>query len=390
MSLAIKQIPQSSSSSLEQGQHFQASRDPLGVCTRAVASLRIGGVNDGILVSPDNPNLVHQNLFIKAIAQLTFSFLRPNELAPNTRVCRYWEEIINSEITWKLQCGIQGFPERLPEGISYKRVIKDFYPSMFGKDFYKKYIGDVGVVPTIPENFITRAYLADSIPDPMGKPEQLVKDNFVLVLDPPGPITIEINADSTTVLDENGNLTEQAPSTPSKDECKKDGSKKVLRVDSTINNIGMVAAKHLKKGIITGFSHSSWRMILEHHGDKRSPSGWSYQRKSVVGLGLSYPAQEELAANAGLEVVSLKARVVFNIMTKIRSGMSPDAIYVANTSTVTLDSIYSIPIQSAVWWVGSGSSARLSLTFGDALDPVVGAAVGVPAESSKAIGLSLH
>lgn len=104
---------------------------------------------------------------------MTFSYLRPNELALNTRVCRYWNGIIVSEITWKDQCKNEGFPERLPDGISCRQVIKDFYPSMFGKDFYTDYIGDVGVVLTIPEHFIARAYQPDPIPDPNGKPGQL-------------------------------------------------------------------------------------------------------------------------------------------------------------------------------------------------------------------------
>ena len=359
-----------SSPSLAREQHSWISRDPLGVCTRPASTLLRFTISSG------DSSLLLQNVFITALAQITFSFLRPNELALSTRVCPYWSEIIGSEITWKDQCRNQGFPERLPNGISYKQVIKDFYRSMFGKDFYADYIGHVGVIPPIPEHFIVRAYH----PDPYGEAGQLIKDSFQLLLDPPKPITIEINANSSTIVDEKGNLIEQASSSSSKDAFQKNGSKKALRVNSTINNIGKIAEKHLKKGIKTGISDRSWENILQQHGDNRSPSGWSFQKKSVVGQGLTYPEQQDLAAKARLEVVSLKARILFNILTQIRSGIGPDTTITARTSTVTLlDGTPLYPYQSLVGWVPSGPSHRLRLTYSPLVDlSTIGAAVGMP------------
>lgn len=288
------------------------------------------------------PNLAHKNNFITAIAELTFSFLRPNELALDARVCRYWQEIISSDRTWQVQCEVQGFPKKLPAGISCRQVIKDFYPSMFGKDFYTDYIGDVTAIPAIPENFIARAYLPD--PFEAGK---LVKDNFVLVLDP-GFIALEIL------------------------------SNKFLEVPTTIKNIGVIAEKCIKRGHTTGFDENSWRNIFLQHGDTRSPSAWSYQRKVVIGSSANYAAQCELAAKNGFKVESLKTRVLFSILSQIRIGKDPDTHYVARTSTVTLVSATPhLQVQSAVTWTGSCITARVCLV-GDPFDAShVGAAVGV-------------
>lgn len=356
-------------------QYPRASRDLLGICSRSASTL-------GSSSSSVDSNLSHQNVLIRVVARVMFSYLRPKELARNSRVCRYWNGIIDSEIIWKDQCKRQGFPERLPDGISCRQVIKDLYPSMIGKDFYSSYIGDVtGVVPTIPENFIASAYLAD----PMDKkPARLAKDTFQLVLDPEF-ITIELDANSPPALDANGNLIEQASSSISEDECKKGEGKKTLKVGSTITNIGKITAKYLKKGVKIGFSQHSWPNIFEQHGNKCSPSSWSFQRVSVVDRGFTYAAQQDRAIKAGLEVLPLKARILFNLFTRIRSGVGPDTI-VARTSTVTLSDNIRHPRQSTVYWSGCNPFGLLELNFYTIdISIHVGAAVGVPAKSSKNI-----
>ncbi|HSW73514.1 MAG TPA: F-box protein [Chlamydiales bacterium] len=352
----------------KQDQYLRASRDPLGICSRSASTSRSSSSS-------------FQKVFSEEIAQETFRYLRPNELALKRTVCRYWNGIINTEITWKDQCKNQGFPARLPDGISCRQIIKDFYPSMFGKDFYTDYIGDVGVVPPIPEHFIIRAYLEDPVGE---KPAQLAKDTFQLVLDPEF-ITIELDANSPPALDANGNLIEQASSSISEDECKKGEGKKTLKVGSTITNIGKITAKYLKKGVKIGFSQHSWPNIFEQHGNKCSPSSWSFQRVSVVDRGFTYAAQQDRAIKAGLEVLPLKARILFNLFTRIRSGVGPDTI-VARTSTVTLSDNIRHPRQSTVYWSGCNPFGLLELNFYTIdISIHVGAAVGVPAKSSKNI-----
>lgn len=360
------------STSLVREQHPRASRDPLGVCTRS------GSCSAG---TPTDLNQHHKTGFITDVAVETFSYLKPYELALITSTCRYWKKTINSELTWQFQCTVHNIPKRIISAcvpyVPYQKIIKDLYSNifanMFDERFYRRYNIDPGPIVPIPQNFIEAAYCLD----PLGRPGELVKDNFQLMYRPEF-VTIELDENLSLAIDKQGNLIEQAPSASSKDECKKDGRKKFLKVGFTINNIGKIAAKYLKNGN-TGFSEGSLPNILQQHGDKLSPSGWSYQRKSVVGWGLSYSSQQALAANAGLEVVSLIDRILLNLFTQMRSGIGLDTTNVARTSTVTLNDS-TIQRQSSVRWMASYGLCLLGADF----DYGSGAAVGVPAQSSKA------
>lgn len=397
--MSIKQIPASNSSSFSHERYPQASSDPLvDSSTKAVASLQIGGNNDvpskalrdplGVCTStrvvtfipPKNYDVLLRKLFeIPVLIRMTLCYLSFDELAHNLRVSKEWHMIIDNETTWKIVSVIRGFPDQLPPKISYKQLVRDFFPTMLGQEVYRKYIGEVQNVPPIPPHFIDWGYRPDPLPE--GRPG-LVKDNYQLVYRP-AYVILDLDADSPAALDEKGNLIEKASSAPSKG-VQKDSSKRALKVGFTSNNIGKIAEKYLKEGTKTGFSQNSWGNIFQQHGEELSSSGWSYQKKAVIGKGLSYPSEQELAAKAGLEVVSLIDRIIFNLLTYIKSGETPSTD-VERSSTVTLSDDM-VPRQSAVWWDTSGPSARLNLYFLIGFSFRVGSAVEVPAGSSKDIG----
>lgn len=262
------------------------------------------------------------------VNQEILSFLRPTEVALIvTRVCRYFKRTVDLEATWQRQGEIQGFPERLPEGMTYKRVIKDLYPSMFGKDFYSDYFGEAGKVPRMPPHFIEMAYL----PEPLAEAQlgERVKDKYQLVLRP-----------------EN--------------------------IANTINNIGQIGRKHRKKGRGVCFSDGSSKDIFRQHGNTLSPAGWSFQRKYPVAQGEPYPQQRAYIEQAGLEVVSLIDRALYGVLQQISKPKKASYYcdWTARCSTVTLKDG---PKQSIVW-----NAVDLGIVHLTIEDWSPGVAVGIP------------
>lgn len=336
-------------------------------------------------------NLKIKKKFFEAAAREIFSFFRPDELAVNARVCSYWKGIINSELTGKRQCTVYAIPKRvLAARLTYQEIMKDLhsdvFAKMFGERFYRRHGMDPGPVPPIPQNFIEWAYR----PDPLGEPGELVKDNYQLQFSPEY-ITIELDANSPLVLDKQGKHIIEVPSTSSADECKGLTRKRTLKIGLTINNLAKLAKHYFN----TGISSCSREAVFHQHGDTLSAPGWSYQRKTVVGKRLphhafpTYALQQEFAVQAGLEIISLKDRILFTILTRIGSGIYADYNNAARTSTSAFikrpDGAPPVtPLNMALTWnVGIITGER------DAPPSLVilamhgvGAAVGVPAEKS--------
>lgn len=324
-------------------------------------------------------NVGHRKIFFTEVARETFSFLRPDELALNSRVCRYWKGIIDSELTWQRQCTVHKIPKRiLSTRVTYREIMKDLYSDIFANKFderfYRRYNMDPGAVPPIPQNIIEWAYR----PDPFGEPGELVKDNYQLMFSPEY-VTIELDANSPLVLDKQGKHIKEVPSASSRDECK--GLARTLKIGLTINNLMKLVENYFKAGI----SDFCRKEIFQQQGDNLSASGWSFQRKSVVGIRLLYPAQQALATNAGLEIISLKDRILFSVLTRLGSGNYADYDKAARTSTGAFvkrnDGAPSVtPLNMALTWnegIINGGKAAPSLLI-TAIHGV-GAAVGVPA-----------
>ncbi|OGN56817.1 MAG: hypothetical protein A3C42_02395 [Chlamydiae bacterium RIFCSPHIGHO2_02_FULL_45_9] len=300
------------------------------------------------------------------------SFLNPSELAILERTNKALQEAARR--SWQDQCIIQGIILlATPDGITHRQIFKDLYPGIFGAQFYKDYLGNVGCVPPIPEKFIEMAHC----PDPLGNPGETIKSNYQLMLIP-AFITITVGNDSSLTLDEKGKLVK------AEIRNKLPSFEKTLEIPVTLNNLAMLAKRALRRGNQTSFFKGlSWCNIFQQHGDKPvRESRWSYQKKVVVGRGQPYNEQKNFAEGARLEIVSLIERVLFNLLTYISSQNCPDDEYVVRTSTPTLDShVPPKPWQSIVWWPTSGPSARLGLTRDNFGDNGVGVAVGVPSGS---------
>ena len=86
-------------------------------------------------------------------------------------------------------------------------------------------------------------------------------------------------------------------------------------------------------------------------------------RKNIIGMGLSFPEQQELAAKKGVVIPQLLHRIMFNFLEKVRSGTVnayPDESPIfARTSTLVL-----VNHSTAMSWAcGGGSFKGLSINW---------------------------
>lgn len=236
------------------------------------------------------------------------SFLTPESLTTAEKICRSWRKCIQSTYQWERRClQMLDIPSKtnlskdLPEGLSYKKIIK-LSSSIFGERFWQRYIGDVGLVPPIPEAISLKK--CDK-PDPCA-PTTTIGKEYVWMYCPSHVVTTREGA--------------------------------VQKVPVSINNIG-VLFQSLKTG------HSSkynciWNKIVKEYGNKEIEPGWICMRKEVIGRGLSFVNQKALAKEKGVVITQLLHRIMFNFLEHTRSNLYPDRsdpCTYARTSTLIRD-----------------------------------------------------
>jgi len=116
------------------------------------------------------------------------------------------------------------------------------------------------------------------------------------------------------------------------------------------------------------FTLSTLENILQQHGNSRVVAHWIGQKKDLIGLGLAYAEQQELAEAQGFEVDTLIDRMLFNIFKFIRSGEFLTEHW-QRTSTVTLSGRPQVSYQTTVYWASSISLAQLYLDDCYCFDP---------------------
>lgn len=301
---------------------------------------------------------------IADVREHSLGFLEPNELAQLEKVSWQWKKAVQPN--WEKQAVVNGItPEIVPAGMSLAQIFKIFYRGLLGEQVYRDHLGEVGPLPPIPRNFIEWSNRIDPITLPYGYVRgcyQYIKDNYQLVLIPQY-ITIEVDSNSPLTL-RNGKLVEEWPS-----------YSKTLKVPVTINNLLLLAKKYIKKRAQS--NPDLWPDVLHQHGDEPvQESHWSYMKKDAIGHGLSYAQQKTLAESAGLEIVSLIDRVIYNLLMHIVLGIEADRNQV-RTSTHFLPT----SLQSTVSWCGT---LNLCYDYGPSIDCYsshYSAAVGIPTKN---------
>jgi hypothetical protein len=304
---------------------------------------------------------------------VALSFLGDQDLRVAASVSHSFQEQLPAAC--EEQCKSRRFiPEALPPGVGFREFLFGQFPDAMGADVFEEYFGSIDTVPAVPKKFTDMA------------PQPGFKLAFI-----PEYITITVDADSTLRLDETTAVDGKKARLTENPEMAPQGQRRTIKVPITLKNIVLLAQKHLKKyrGIsqFAGIDENSWANVLDQNGDVGvGPSHWSYQKKSVIGLGKFYDSQVEMANDAGLEITPLAERVIFDLLSYIKSGEIPQSDYFERTSTIVRDST-GISRQSTIWWRASGPVFRLYLrNYYDFY--YVGAVARVSAESSQAIGHS--
>lgn len=308
---------------------------------------------------------------------LVLSFLKPEELECIERVCKSWKQFIEKTGQWKRHCQYQlNIPADidpksvLPDGWDYKKGCLLASPKVFDERIYQYYLGaSVGQVPPIPEEIsLTRR----NEPDPCD-PTKTIGQNYTWFY---CPRDIEIYDDGSFPLDldkpDNPN-DEEAPKLVPK-QAGKNVEKRVLKVPNTINNLGQLF-KHPKNGKALTYT-SIWDQISKQHGNKRIRSEWICMRDDVIGKGLSFPEQQEIANQHGVVIVPLIHRINFSFLKNISSKKNTDLepfVY-GRCSTLTNACNKLCSCGGAYWYSGCGGNSNLNLKGNHKCDNV-GAAV---------------
>lgn len=257
------------------------------------------------------------------------SFLELEEQVCSARVCRIWSQFINSEEQWKIQCqyksGILTDPKKyIPEGLSYKECFQLISSRILDGSVYRRYIGEIGPVPPIPEEFSPKRW---NEPDPCD-PKGTIGKAYILIYCPEY-IEITVPEDSPLDLDKPDNPFEAPKLILRKAELMEKSSKeigpgtksknKILKVLVTINNI-VTLFGHPKRG-----NPSIYNFVLddtmdrEQYGNKRIQAGWMGVRESAIGSGKSFAEQQKLAEELGVVSSDLIRRILFNALQYVRS-----------------------------------------------------------------------
>ena len=298
-----------------------------------------------------------------------FCFFQPHELIFLGNTSKDWRQFMDSY--WHVKAISQGtIPEVMLSPKSWKQtclVTGLLTGNFFGPKFYQDHFGTVGPVPPIPQRFVEMAFSADLVDD--HNPSQKIRPHYQLLLIPES-ITISVDEQSQLILDETETLIEGPP--------RVQAEKRSIKVPFTLNNLAMLVDKCLKRSEPLGFHPDCWPNIFAQHGNDRvSHSHWVYQKITNVLKGHSSEAQESIASSAGLKIVMLFDRVLFNIVSKIQTGKFADFDTNVRTASYVLDNEV-VP--------HSCSTAVQGLLVSKTTDAHAPTAVEVMAESTAPIG----
>ena len=288
---------------------------------------------------------------------LVFRFLDPEDLGPTALTCKRFNTIIHETGQWKRQCekalgvpdidAMPGFPSSLTYKGKMERISSWIASGgFFGRRAYEDLLNvEVKLAPPIPANIFERL----ENPDPF-EPTKTIRENYALMYRPSSVKTRSGEVDLTI---------------------------------KSLRTLMQCAGRGDPYGRFISLK------ILDQHGDKTMPEGWTLMRKAVVGRDLTFAEQQSLKnrVGAGATIPELLPRLVYNALAHAHSGEAkiyPDGqkpwTY-ARTSTLTLDE------QGNAWTsaCGAGGPSGLRVNNGFIVDDVVGVAVALPAEV-QAIG----
>jgi hypothetical protein len=274
-------------------------------------------------------------------------FLGPQDLRIAEVVCRDWRTCVHLTNQWEKQCKYKlGLADKtnsknyLPEGQSYKEIFRLISPRIHDRAFYRRYIGDIGPIPQIPEEISPKNwYLPDRCDQSKKIGEEYVWVPF------PSHVTITVPEDSALHLngpDDPANpeaprliLQEDDPSflALSKDSAvdpiRVQSRNKVLKVPVTLNNLDTVMSilswrrnceEKIRNTLPKNYNYTlslpyvnCGRDVTKQHGNKRMVAGWGCMRKNVTEKNRTLVQQQTSAADARVQLTNLLRRVWFNI-----------------------------------------------------------------------------
>jgi hypothetical protein len=223
-------------------------------------------------------------------------YLEPRDTACVRQVCKSWNQFLQN--IWRGRChAILGIPlhidpkELLPQQSSYAGGLCKVLSSVIDGEFLR-HLG-IGVIEKKPP--ISKAlYLKKwSQPDPCD-PDKIIGRNYILINVPEEDVEI---------------------TNPS-------GEK--IRMRLTINNLPTIFAG--VQGNSPQYAFGGHRLVIQQHGDKPILCGWFWMRKDVIGKNLSFPDQEKLAKDLGVDITDLTRRLFINCAYRRAFGSYLDKI----------------------------------------------------------------
>lgn len=242
------------------------------------------------------------------------SFLKFSDLTQIESVCRDWRACVESTHQWKGQCEreLSLFMKRYSDGrplekVPYKKIFQSSYPQMIGEDMYRRYLGEIGKVPPIPESF---SFGIDSHRDPCD-PNQTIGTQYVRLYIPPY-IEMKLVGYIFNQPDDSG------PEAPMLMREYENESEKVLKVPVTLYNLlQLFSDSKMKKPFL--LTHVSDE-ILERYGHQRAQSGWVCIRRNVLGQNMRIRELEALVEEKKVIATQLLHRVLFHFFEYVRSS----------------------------------------------------------------------
>jgi hypothetical protein len=254
---------------------------------------------------PDiDPNKFYQKMsFVHPIC----SFLNTRDLTRVERVNSTFQE--SAERCWGDRCCKEiSLPKSddlmLPAGMSAKSCFLFLIDTIFDERVYERHIGNVETAPPISKAAFLRLC---NTPDPCD-PTKIIGREYILMYIPE---SITITQKGISLSKEDDPNDPQAPQLIRGDST----SEKTLKVAVTINNLAKLFSVP-KAGVISNYLKPS-EGVISILGDQRVLPGWVCMRKDVIGLGLSFTKQQELAIEKGVIIPEIISRILFHFLFQI-------------------------------------------------------------------------
>lgn len=257
--------------------------------------------------------------FLTSDLHQTYSakYLEPSDIAHASQVCKQWKHVFSDQNLWKAISKEEGIPlvrSANGEVFNCQKTFQVLYPITLSGRKISQFIGMVDEeIPPISEKQFNELNELD--PYEKGK---LKKETWVVVI-VPSHVLRSASQDVPFALDEAGNLVQNQQTAATEE--------KQLKIPLSLKNLNILCLYPLTgKKETPVFDSNSTSAVFDQCGLSTNKINIYFMRRHIVeeSRGKPYAEQEKLLKDHGDEVIPLKPRALFDVISILQKRNCPD------------------------------------------------------------------